>query len=67
MTRTEFDEIVKQTCPHCAAGVVVRQRTDTKEWIHDFATIVGPLSKRHGHTLCLASYLRNSWTAENLT
>lgn len=66
MTRTEFDEIVENTCPHCAKDIVARQRSNG-EWVHDFATITGPLSKRQGHTLCLASYLRNSKTAENLT
>lgn len=37
MSTEEFEQKCKELCPNCAAGVTVRQREDTKEWIHDWA------------------------------
>lgn len=68
MTRPEFDEIVRATCPHCAKGLVARQRADNREWVHDFSeALAGSLGKRMGHTICMATHLRNSALAEGLT
>lgn len=67
MTQQEFDEIVKATCPHCQKGSVPRQRYDTKEWTHDFVSPSGGTFARQGHTLCLATHLRNSDFAKGLT
>lgn len=30
LTKDEFDEVVKATCPHCASGNTPRFREDTK-------------------------------------
>ena len=56
LTPTEFDELVKLTCPHCAAGNVPRMRDDTGEMVHDY---VGKGS--FSHTFCLASGLRKAY------
>jgi len=54
MTREEFDQIVKDVCPHCRIGVETRQREDTREWVHDLfkGTAVS-------HGFCLATHFRN--------
>ncbi len=69
MTRQEFDQIVKATCPRCASGNVARQRTDTKEWVHDSVQPTGGTfaGARQGHTLCMATNLRNSDLAKEVT
>lgn len=66
MTKSELETVIKATCPHCAAGVKVRQRADTGEHVHDFAPTGGAFGKV-GHTLCLASHLRNSQIAKEAT
>ena len=62
MTPTEFDAECKNLCPHCAAGEPVRQRDDTKEWVHDFSFgAVDPNTGRKsgiGHSLCAAHEFR---------
>lgn len=62
MTREQFDEICRVTCPKCAAGEEPRQRLDTAEWTH---------TKGQGtvitHSLCLASGFRNSRFAKEVT
>lgn len=69
MTRSELDQIVKATCPHCQAGVAARQRSGTQEWVHDFVAPTGgtSASTRQGHSICMASHLRNSDIAKGLT
>ena len=63
-TQPTFDEQCKALCPHCAAGEVVRLRTDTNEWVHDWSfggkdpktgTPVG-----RGHGICLANEIRKA-------
>lgn len=69
MTQKEFDDIVKATCPHCAKGMIARQRHDTKEWVHYFTQPIGEkyaVSARQGHSLCLATHLRNSELAKGV-
>lgn len=55
MTREEFDQSVKEICPNCAAGIPVRFREDSKEWVHDRAVGRGAL---FAHSLCVAHYFR---------
>jgi len=50
VSKEELQALVNDICPHCAAGFEVRQRDDTKEWVHD----------QPGHTICWASRLRNN-------
>lgn len=54
MTPTEFEQTIKDICPHCKAGVAVRQREDTLEFVHDLfrGTAVS-------HGICLATHFRN--------
>lgn len=70
MTQQEFDEIVKATCPHCQKGYIPRRRADTGEYVHDFVQPTGaptaPVA-RQGHSLCLATHLRNSDLAKEVT
>jgi len=56
MTREEFESTIKDICPHCRNGTAVRQRADTKEWVHDFfrGTAIS-------HGICLATHFRNIW------
>ena len=62
MTRDEFNAKCKDLCLHCAAGAVVRQRTDTREWVHDFASgdlADKPFGRRQiGHGICQAHQFR---------
>jgi cytochrome c1 len=71
VTKQEFDQLVRATCPHCASNNAARFRSDSGEWVHDFASPLNPtqpqLGARVGHTLCLATYLRNSDLARGLT
>lgn len=62
LTDADLDEIYRLTCPHCAAGIAVRQRTDTHEFVHDRHSSNGNI--RSGHTFCLASGLRNAYRVE---
>ncbi len=54
MTRDEFEQTCKDVCPNCANSAPLRQRTDTKEWVHDHVKGAG-----HSHAFCLASHFRN--------
>jgi hypothetical protein len=63
VTQDEFDAKCKELCPHCAAGEVVRQRTDTLEWVHDFSIGGDPPNKPFGrrsmgHGICQAHAFR---------
>ncbi len=60
LTRDEFQDACKKTCPHCATGNIPRQRDDTKEWVHDF--VVKPGGYSHG--FCQASGLRRWYEAQ---
>jgi hypothetical protein len=55
-SKAEQEQIIRAVCPHCAAGIKVRQRSDTREWVHDSA--VGKTG--FAHTICLATHFRNS-------
>jgi hypothetical protein len=60
MTPAEFNQKCKDICPHCADGIPLRQREDTKEWCHDGAIqISGTLGRRQSHAICLANDFRN--------
>lgn len=62
MTSDEFDRFCKDICPHCKQGRTLRQRDDTYEFVHDFAS--GPVDPRigrptgMGHAFCLATHFR---------
>jgi len=55
MTKAEFDEMARTNCPHCAAGLEVRQRLDTKEFVHDHTA-----EGSHRHTICWSNGMRQS-------
>lgn len=59
MTRSEYEEAIATTCPHCRAGNEPRFRKETSEWVHDLVK-----GTSFSHTLCLATDLRNSRFAE---
>ena len=60
MTKEEFKQACGSICTHCKYGIAVRQREDTKEWVHDGAiAIAGTLGRRHSHSICLANDYRN--------
>jgi hypothetical protein len=63
ITQADLQEIIKHTCPHCNAGIAVRQREDTKEWVHDRSV---KSTGQFTHTICLANWLRNSELAKTL-
>jgi hypothetical protein len=63
VTQAEFDAQCKALCPHCAAGEVVRVRSDTNEWVHDFSfggdKAGTPFGRRQlGHGICQAHAFR---------
>jgi hypothetical protein len=55
MNPDEFNEICVCVCPYCRGGHPLRQRADTKEWVHD-------MKIRNGqqHSICWATGFRNS-------
>lgn len=56
LTNEQIEQLARSTCPHCKAGIAVRLRTDTGEWVHDSVkTSVGVVN---GHSICWASGLR---------
>ena len=60
MTPENFEQFCKDICPHCAEGAPLRQRDDTREWVHDTTiTLPAGIGKRMGHAFCLASNFRN--------
>lgn len=62
MTPDNFEDFCRDICPHCKDDAAVRQREDTKEWVHDTSVeIPGTLGKRMGHAFCLASNFRNKY------
>lgn len=56
LTKDDVEELAKMTCPHCRAGIVVRQRQDTKEYVHD--SVAWEHGVRDGHSICWANGLR---------
>lgn len=59
MSQSDFDRKCGELCEACRAGVVVRRRSDTGEFVHDTAVeIPGTLGKRMGHFFCTASDFR---------
>ena len=60
MTTDEFEVNCKEACQYCHDGMAIRQREDTREWVHEGAVAIpGTLGKRMSHTVCLASDFRN--------
>lgn len=57
MTSEQFNQMCRDICPHCNAGIVARQRPETSEWVHD--SVFGPRGVTAGHSICLATYWRN--------
>lgn len=63
MTSDEFAQMCRDICPHCNAGIAVRQRPDTSEFVHDFVS--GPVDPKigrptgMGHSICMATHWRN--------
>ena len=65
MTRAEFDEAIKVTCPACARGMPLKQRSDNKEWVHESMVKVNETTSQFNQTYCYASGLRNSRFAKD--
>lgn len=62
MTKDEFEEICRVTCPYCEVDEKPQQRMDTGEWTHTKGkgtTII--------HSICFASGFRNSRFAKEVT
>lgn len=66
LTPKVFEEICHAVCPHCQRNSPVRQRNDTKEWVHDNKKQVDPKTIAVDHVLCWSNGLRNSRFAEAL-
>jgi len=56
VTRSEFNQMCTDICPHCKALSPLRWRDGTSEWVHDTMTGRGVT-----HAFCLASHFRNKW------
>jgi hypothetical protein len=59
LSRSDFDEIARLVCPHCAAGDLARRRESSGEWVHSTMRTVGT-GGAFTHGLCWANRLRNS-------
>lgn len=58
---SEIEELSAATCPHCAAGIAVRRRADTGEWVHDqVATSQGVVK---GHSICWGNGIRTKYAS----
>lgn len=55
----EFNDICRLVCPHCRKGAPLRQRGDTREYVHDIITQRGK-AKSFQHSICWANGFRNS-------
>lgn len=53
LSRDQVLDICKEVCPNCAAELPLRQRADTREWVHDNVRGSGV-----SHAFCLAHHLR---------
>ena len=56
MTAAEFKQTCEDVCPNCRAGVALRQRADTNEFVHDIYR-GGAVT----HSFCWASNFRNKY------
>lgn len=56
MTQEEFEAACKDICLYCKAGVAVRQREDTREWVHDIFR-----GNAVSHSICMATHYRNKY------
>lgn len=65
MSDEEFRSYCKDICPHCKADAPIRQREDTREFVHDIITEL-PIArgKSHVHIFCIASHFRNKWQGQ---
>ena len=61
MTKDEFEAGAKALCANCAAGIVVRLRVDTNEWVHDQSV---NSRASFAHSLCQANAFRKANIAE---
>ncbi len=62
-TKQEIDELCAATCPHCKAGIAVRQREDTGEFVHD--AVFTSLGVVNGHSICWGSGIRQKFASAN--
>lgn len=62
-TEEELEDLCRKTCPHCGAGIAVRKRADTNEWVHD--SVMTSRGVMNGHSICWGSGLRVAFTTEN--
>jgi hypothetical protein len=62
-SKEELEELCKDVCPACAQGIPLRQRTDTKEWVHDKIVEMNKAKTSHlvSHFLCLGHGLRKKY------
>lgn len=60
LTRDEYEEVVKLSCRHCAAGNEPRWREETREYVHD---VTRPLPNGGivSHSFCLATGIRRAY------
>lgn len=65
MTRQDFDDKCAELCKTCAAGIAVRYRSDTREYVHDVTARVGP-GTQFSHSLCQANAFRKVAAIESL-
>lgn len=63
LTDTDIDELAQATCPHCNAGIAVRLRADSGEFVHDQVKTSQGVVK--GHTICWANGLRAKYGNHN--
>lgn len=57
---SDIEAQARELCSSCKSGIQVRQRPDTKEWVHDYTYDVGRAGRGHSHFLCQAHDLRKS-------
>lgn len=56
---SDLETQARKLCPHCFAGIAVRQRIDSREFVHD--SFAGPRGVQKGHTICQANGLRQDF------
>ena len=67
MTLSEFNEICRLVCKHCAANKEPTQRRDTREWTHSWTERGRGGTTIYHHSICGANGLRNSHFVKELT
>lgn len=60
LTDEEFEKLASENCPACKGGNVPRFRTDTHEFVHDYAK-----GMSFSHQLCLSNGMRNARRVES--